>query len=175
MPHKPCSAGYQCCFFPHAGINAESMPSRGRCLPVAPAAVMIRCSDCRFIAHRSRGLRKRINRQAGTLCALFSVLQQSLAPAEIIVAVSSDRDILDTIRQLRSRTPIPIRLIDHPGSLSFAADLNAALPAARSEFVSFLKANCCRHGDTLLRFADTFAPGHYASSVLGTLYRLNAE
>lgn len=71
---------------------------------------------------------------------LESVLRQTLAPAEIIVASAVIGEIAEPLRRWSSRASIPIRHITHGRPPSVAADVNAALAAVRSPSVSFVAA-----------------------------------
>jgi len=76
------------------------------------------------------------------LRALHSVAQQTLQPAEIIVAndVSTD-DTLQLAKNYAAASAIPMRVLDMPSNVGPGGTRNAAWNAANTEFVAFLDAD----------------------------------
>ncbi len=80
---------------------------------------------------------------------LERALAQSLAPAEIIIASASCLDVKRWLSGLEPTIAIPIRLLSHGNPPSVAADLNAAIPAARSDLIALITPDSCWDDNTL--------------------------
>lgn len=96
-----------------------------------------------------------------------AIVAQTLRPVEIILSGAETVLNLPSLRRLGSTAAIPLRVVAHAQGVSTADDLNAALPRARGEFVSFVTADETCPPDYLAALAAPLAEVRWTTAGTG--------